>query len=168
MAPRIQKKTAQEPRQEDSPDWIGDGCHSASNPVPTRANTEFDPKRMMLAVVAQKIGGKTSGQHESSEREKSPDKDAEREKPPCAAPQIAIRHALPEEAPIAGAPSEDQEMETSPTSVPIGTRVEKAVTLSGEVPGNQPAASVVLPQTRSHLVRGLLSSLCRDTNPVFR
>eukprot|EP00731_Ephydatia_muelleri_P007185 Em0003g1433a len=134
MAPRIQTKTgtAQEPRKENSPDWIGDGCiHSASNPIPTRANTEFDPKRMMLAVVAQKIGGKTSGQHESSEREKSPDRDAEREKPPCAAPQIAIRHTLPEEAPIAGAPSEDQEMETSPTSVPISTRVEKAVALSG-------------------------------------
>eukprot|EP00731_Ephydatia_muelleri_P032609 Em0024g153a len=65
------------------------------------------PKRMMLAVVAQKIGGKTSGQHELSEREKSPDIDTEREKSPRAVPQIAIRHTLPEEAPIAGAPSED-------------------------------------------------------------
>ena len=46
MAPRIQKKigAAQEPRKEDSPDWVGDGCiHSASNPVQTRANAEFDP-----------------------------------------------------------------------------------------------------------------------------
>ena len=146
MAPRIQKNIgiAQEPRKEDSPDWVGDGCiHSASNPVQTRANAEFDPKRMLLAVVAQKIGGKTSGRHESSEQEKSPDIDTEREKSPRAVPPITIRHASPEQAPIAGAPSEDQEMETSPTSVPISTRVEKAVALSGEEPGNEPAASVV-------------------------
>ncbi|KAL5514949.1 hypothetical protein EMCRGX_G000044 [Ephydatia muelleri] len=150
MAPQIQKKsqtgTAQELRKEDSPDWVG-YIHSASNPLQTRANTELDPKRMMLAVVAQKIGGKTSGPHKMSEREKSPDIDAEGAKSPRTVPQ------------------KDQGMETSPTSVPISTRVEKAVTLSGEVPGNEPAASVVLPQTRSHLVRGLLSSLRRDTNP---
>lgn len=60
MGPRPQKKSTvvlmQEPRKEASPDWIGDGLvHSDSNPLPGWANSDFDTRRLMLAVVAQKI-----------------------------------------------------------------------------------------------------------------
>ncbi|KAL5517446.1 hypothetical protein EMCRGX_G002990 [Ephydatia muelleri] len=44
-------------------------------------------------------------------------------------------------------------------------RVKKAVPLSNEVLGNDLQHNVVLSQTRSQLVQGLLSSLRRDTKP---
>ena len=50
----------QEARKDASRDWLGDGMiHSAFNLLPGRANSDFDQKMLMLALVAQKVGSKT-------------------------------------------------------------------------------------------------------------
>ena len=93
----------QEPRNKASLDWVGDGfIHSASKPLPYQASSEFDPKRLMLAVMAQKVGSKTPGPPSVSEWEKSPDNVAEKEKSPRILAPITICHALPEETPVTG------------------------------------------------------------------
>ena len=173
MGPKTaeQKKmaTMQEAKKDGSPDWLADGgIHSAANPIPGRANTEFDQKRLMLAVVAHKMGSKTPGPPEMAEREKSPITADETAKATNSPAQKAIRHALPEEKSLTGVSLETMEMETSPASALSGAAEGERVLTSDEVPATKLQYNVVLPRTRSKLVWGLLSSLCRDinTNPA--
>ena len=112
-----------------------------------------------LVVVAQKVGSKTPGPPSVSEREKSPDNVAEKQKFPCILAPITICHALPEEAPVTGVSFEDPEMETSPTSAPISAMAEKDASLPNDVPGTVLQHSVILPRAcRPQLVWGLLPS----------
>ena len=61
----------QEAQKDASPDWLGDGMiHSASNLLPGRANSDFDQNRLMLALVAQKVGPPEVTEREK--RKKSP------------------------------------------------------------------------------------------------
>ena len=170
MGPKTaeQKKkmtTMQEAKKDGSSYWLVDGgIHSAANPIPGRANTEFDQKRLMLAVVAHKVGSKTPGPPEMMEREKSPVTAVETAKATNLPAQKAIRHALPEEKSLTGVSLETMEMETSPASAPSGAAEGEHVLTSDEVPATKLQHDVALPRTRSKLVWGLLSSLCRDTN----
>ncbi|KAL5503661.1 hypothetical protein EMCRGX_G010645 [Ephydatia muelleri] len=114
------------------------------------------------------MGSKTPGPPEMAEREKSPITADETAKATNSPAQKAIRHALPEEKSLTGVSLETMEMETSPASALSGAAEGERVLTSDEVPATKLQYNVVLPRTRSKLVWGLLSSLCRDinTNPA--
>eukprot|EP00731_Ephydatia_muelleri_P002748 Em0001g2748a len=155
----------QETRKETSPDWVAEGgIHSVSNPHPSRANAEFDQKRLTLALVAHKAENKIPGPPSMAEREKSPVTAVETAKVANSPAHMAIRHAVPEEGFLNGTSLEVAEMETSPPSTPNSVAAGELVRTSSEVPAIRLQQDVALPQTRSKLVWGLLSSLRRDTN----
>ena len=109
----------QETRKETSPDWVAEGgIHSASNPHPSRANAEFDQKRLTLALVAHKAENKIPVPPSMAEREKSPVTAVETAKVTNSLAHMAIRHAVPEEGFLTGTSLEVAEMETSPPSTP--------------------------------------------------
>ena len=100
MGPKTDQKKVvamQEARKEASPDWLAEGgIHSASNPNPGRANTDFDQRRLMIALVAHKTESKIPGPPDMTEREKSPVTSTETAKATSSPAHTAIRHALPE------------------------------------------------------------------------
>ena len=169
MGPKADQKkkgpAMQDTRKEASPDWVAEGgIHSASNPNPGRANAEFDQKRLILALVAHKAD-KIQGPPSLTEREKSPVTTVETAKAANSSAHMAIRHAVPEERSLTKTSSEVEEMETSHTSAPNSAAAGELVKTVRDVPATRLQHDIALPQTRSKLVWGLLSSLCRDTNP---
>ena len=168
MGPKADQKkkgpAMQDTRKEASPDWVAEGgIHSASNPHPGRANAEFNQKRLMLALVAHKAD-KIQGPPSLTEREKSPVTTVETAKAANSSAHMAIRHAVPEERSLTKTSSEVEEMETSHTSAPNSAAAGELVKTVSDVPATRLQHDVALPQTRSKLVWGLLSSLCRDTH----
>ncbi|KAL5463278.1 hypothetical protein EMCRGX_G032165 [Ephydatia muelleri] len=137
MGPKADQKkkgpAMQDTRKEASPDWVAEGgIHSAANPNP----------------------GPTK-----PDREKSPVTTVETAKAANSSAHMAIRHAVPEERSQSKTSSEVEEMETSHTSAPNSAAAGELVKAVSEVPATKLQHDVALPQTRSKLVWGLMSSL---------
>ena len=165
MGPKAEQRkkgaAMQEARKEASPDWLAEGgIHSASNPNPGRANTEFHQRRLMLALVAHKKESKIPGPPDMTEREKSPvNGEGHQLAGPYGNPPRPAGGGI-----LNGTSSEVAEMETSLASTLVGVAAGEPVRALSDVPATSLQHEVVLPK----LVRSWSGAYCRpfvrDTN----
>ena len=151
----------QEARKEASPDWLAEGgIHSASNPNPGRANTEFHQRRLMLALVAHKTESKIPGPPDMTEKEKSPvNGEGHQLAGPYGNPPRPAGGGILNRNLLGGC--RDGNISRFNTCRCSGRGTCSSIERRA---GYQSAARSSITQTRSKLVWGLLSSLCRDTN----